>query len=69
MDTVPTEFQAFVPDNYSTLSADMQSKTLRYLQTLDEIERKAFMIAKTHLGTSFNIYRSNGYIAWAKALS
>lgn len=35
-----------------------------YLTQLTPQERKAHDIAKSHLGTSFDILRSNGYKAW-----
>jgi len=37
-----------------------------YIAQLDSIQRKAYEIAKSHLGTSFNIKRSNGFIEWLK---
>jgi hypothetical protein len=40
-----------------------------YVNSLDEKERKAYEIAKSHLGTTFNIIRSNGFIEWKKTLS
>ena len=38
-----------------------------YLTTLNEQQLKAYNIAKRHLGTSFDITRSNGYKDWLKA--
>jgi hypothetical protein len=38
----------------------------QYLAQLDDMQRKAMEIAKSHLGTSFNIKRSNGFIEWQK---
>ena len=38
----------------------------QYIAQLDEMQRKAYEIAKSHLGTSFNIKRSNGFIEWLK---
>ena len=38
----------------------------QYLEQLTPQERKAHDIAKSHLGTSFNILRSNGYKSWIK---
>ena len=35
-----------------------------YLNSLNEQERKTLEIAKDHLGTSFNIRKSIGYITW-----
>ena len=35
-----------------------------YLSQLDDIEWKAYLIAKRHLKTSFHLLKSNGYIEW-----
>jgi hypothetical protein len=37
-----------------------------YLSQLTEIQKQAYLIAKDHLGSSFNIIKSNGYIQWKK---
>lgn len=37
-----------------------------YLRTLSEKEKKAYDIAKEHLGMSFQIEKSNGFIKWKK---
>jgi hypothetical protein len=37
-----------------------------YISQMTVIERKAFEIAKEHLGSSFNIDRSIGFIEWKK---
>ena len=37
-----------------------------YMNQLSEIEKKACAIAKDHLGSSFNIVKSNGYNDWLK---
>lgn len=37
-----------------------------YLQSLNARERKAYEIAKSHLGMSFDLEKSNGYIEWVK---
>ena len=37
-----------------------------YISQLSPIETKAFNIAKEHLGTSFYIQKSNGYIQWLR---
>lgn len=39
---------------------------LEYIESLNEDERKAMMIAKSHLETSFCIEKSNGFINWKK---
>ena len=37
-----------------------------YLNTLNEIEIKTLKIAQDHLGSSFNIKKSIGFINWKK---
>lgn len=37
-----------------------------YLQEMTPLERQAYEIARTHLKTSFNVVRSNGFIEWMK---
>ncbi len=46
--------------------APLLSKVDKYIAQLDDVQRKAMEIAKSHLGTSFNIQRSNGFIEWLK---
>jgi len=36
----------------------------KYLQSLNEKEYKAYLIAKEHLGDSFQLEKSNGFIEW-----
>jgi len=57
---------SFPPESNQHYSEDVQEKIIRYLGQLTDTERKAYMIAKGHLGTSFNITRSTGYRAWLK---
>jgi hypothetical protein len=38
-----------------------------YMAQLTEIEKKALLIAQEHLGSSFNILKSNGYLNWLKS--
>jgi hypothetical protein len=35
-----------------------------YFDSLSEKEKKAYMIAKTHLGMSFQVEKSLGFIKW-----
>jgi hypothetical protein len=37
---------------------------IEYLRQLNTIEKKAYIIGKEHLGSSFNVIKSNGYITW-----
>jgi hypothetical protein len=36
----------------------------KYMAQLNELERKALELAKNHLGTSFNVNKSNGFKDW-----
>jgi len=36
----------------------------QYISSLNDQERKTLEIAKDHLGTSFNIVKSVGFIKW-----
>ena len=38
-----------------------EAKIEQYISKMTELERKAYLIAKSHLGTSFNIKKSNGF--------
>lgn len=37
-----------------------------YLASLSEKERMGYEIAKDHLGSTFHLRKSNGFIAWFK---
>ncbi len=54
--------------NQSTQIEQERSRVERYLQYLAEnpMEQKAMLIAKDHLGSSFDLVRSNGFQAWMK---
>ena len=43
---------------------ETRALVLQYLQQMNEKEKKAYLIAKEHLGTSFHIVKSIGYIEW-----
>jgi hypothetical protein len=64
-----TEFSTLklsIPESILTLSSEKQHLVYLYLEQLNDFDRKAYSIAKNHLGTSFDILRSNGYISWLK---
>jgi hypothetical protein len=44
-----------------------QQEIFEYLKQLDEIHIKSYLIAQNHLGSSFNIYKSNGFKEWKKS--
>ena len=45
---------------------ETKQKISLYLSQLTSIQQKAYLIAIEHLGSSFNIVKSNGYIDWLK---
>lgn len=47
-----------------TYPIERQREIHEYLSSLDVIHRKGYDIAYDHLGTSFNIARSNGFKTW-----
>jgi len=53
-----------VPAFVSTYSIETQKEIYEYLNQLDENNKKAYLIALDHLGSSFNIFRSNGFKNW-----
>ena len=55
-----------LPDNFDKYDKELQDSIKNYLNQLDIIEKKAYIIGKQHLGTSYNIIKSNGYINWQK---
>jgi len=57
--TIPKESM-----NYDT---ETQNSIFEYLNQLSEKEKVAYNIAKDHLGTSFNILKSIGYVSWKKS--
>lgn len=48
---------------------ELQQNIISYLKTFGVVEKKAFVIAKKHLGTSFHILKSTGYQEWKKTLT
>lgn len=47
-----------------SLPEESQKEIYDYLSQLDEHNKQAYLIAFNHLGTSFNILKSNGYKEW-----
>jgi len=55
-----------IADSIKLYNEDKQKEIFNYLNEMTEHEKKAYEIAVNHLGTSFNIYRSNGFVLWKK---
>jgi len=55
-----------IPDIVQSYDENKQKEILEYLSYIKENEllKKAYIIAFQHLGSSFNIYRSNGFKEW-----
>ena len=56
-----------VSNSVKSYPIEKQKDIFDYLQQLDEHNQKAYLIALDHLGSSFDIYRSNGFKEWKKA--
>lgn len=48
------------------MDINKSEKLKQYLQSLNAKEFKAYEIAKSHLGTSFQLEKSIGFIKWTK---
>jgi hypothetical protein len=53
-----------VPELILKYPEDKQKEILEYLEQLDDHHKKTYKIAFEHLGSSFNIYKSNGFKEW-----
>jgi hypothetical protein len=60
------DFYLPLPETVHTLPEEEQILIFEYLFQLDELNMKAYSIAYKHLGSSFNIIKSNGFIQWNK---
>jgi len=43
-----------------------KKQTELYIESLSEKEMKAYIIAKSHLGSSFSLEKSVGFLKWKK---
>jgi hypothetical protein len=56
-----------LPNNFANYDIELQSSVIQYITQLSDIEKKAYKIAQIHLGSSFNVVKSNGYNTWLKS--
>jgi len=56
-----------ISDILKSYPSESQREIFEYLSSLDAINRKCYVIAFEHLGSSFNIARSNGFKEWQQA--
>ena len=67
MNTPYTQFENLtipIPQIVQSYNNEKQIEIYNYLSQLDEQQQKAYLIAYQHLGSSFNIYKSNGFKSW-----
>ena len=55
-----------LPNNFDSYDEGLKANVIEYLCQLNPIEKKAYKIAKDHLGSSFNIVKSNGFCDWLR---
>jgi hypothetical protein len=53
-----------IPPLLKNYTIEKQREIFNYLSELDDLNKKAYEIAFEHLGSSFNIFRSNGFKEW-----
>lgn len=53
-----------IHENIYTRNSDEQKQIYNYLTQLNEHQKKAYIIAYEHLGSSFNVCKSNGFKSW-----
>ena len=53
-----------IHENIYSYNIDEQTQIYDYLSQLTEQQQKAYLIAYNHLGSSFNVCRSNGFKSW-----
>ena len=57
-----------IPESVFKLPLEKQTEVQNYLIQMSDSQKKAYLIAQDHLGTSFNILKSNGFIEWKKTI-
>jgi len=55
-----------IPNAVKQYPVETQQDIFRYLNSLNDLDRKGYEIAFKHLGTSFSITRSNGFKQWKR---
>lgn len=63
---IETEIQLGLPNAFEKYDIVTKETIIKYLKHLDPIEKQAYTIGINHLGSSFNVVKSNGYIEWTK---
>ena len=66
---IETELGLELPNNFEIYDEKIQDLIVKYLKHLDKIERQAYTIGKQHLGSSFNVIKSNGFNDFCKKIN
>jgi hypothetical protein len=61
-----TDLNLPIPNNIYQKSIEIQKNIHDYLNSMNSIQKTAYLIAFEHLGSSYNILKSNGYNEWLK---
>jgi hypothetical protein len=56
-----------IPNIIKNYSLEKQREIFDYLSEFDDINKKGYNIAFEHLGSSFDICRSNGFQKWKQS--
>jgi competence protein ComGC len=59
-----SDFNLPIHDSVHKQPIEIQKNIYEYLASMDSMQKTAYIIAMDHLGSSFNILKSNGYIEW-----
>jgi hypothetical protein len=60
------ELRLPIPQLIYNCSKEEQLNVFQYLNSFNETQKIAYKIAISHLGSSYNLCRSNGYKEWCK---
>lgn len=63
---IETELGLELPVRFESYDSYIQESIVKYLKQLNKIEKQAYTIGKSHLGSSFNVVKSNGFVNWHK---
>jgi len=61
---LPKQTSVIEPPN--TIPCILTKDEVEYLDSLNTKEKQAYEIAKSHLGSTFHLIKSNGFIEWKK---
>lgn len=51
------------------MNNSIENLSKKYLESLTPKEKHAYEIAKNHLGSTFHLIKSNGFIEWKKKIN